>query len=72
MKYYVLVIDAGVEIEVRGPFGTAEARDREAKIVAQSGDFSQDYDSIFRLDVANDVPEAYSYSHDEICELAIR
>ena len=71
MKYYVLTIDSGVEAEIRGPFVTADARDLEARALVQSEDFNHDYDSIFRLDVANDVPEAYSYSDDEIYDGAL-
>jgi hypothetical protein len=66
MKYYALVIDSGVEVEIRGPFATPAARDHEARKVVRLGDFNRDYDSIFRMDVEEDVPDAYSFAHDEL------
>ncbi len=67
MKYYVLIIDSGVDSESRGPFVTSAARDRVAREIVRHPDFNRDYDSIFRLDVENNVPATYSFGHDELC-----
>jgi hypothetical protein len=66
MKYYVLIVGSGVDLETRGPFATPAARDRDARKVVGLPDFNPDYDSIFRMDIEHDVPEAYSFSHDEL------
>jgi hypothetical protein len=66
MKYYALIIDSGVDSEVRGPFATSAGRDREAREIVRHSDFNRDYDSIFRLNVENDVPVTYSFSEDEL------
>lgn len=66
MKHFVLMIESGVDADVRGPFSTAQKRDDEARKLVHLSGFNQDYDSIFRMDVENDKPEAYSFSHDEL------
>ena len=66
MKYYVLIVDSGVEAETRGPFATSAARDDDARKVVGLPDFNHDYDSIFRMDVEADVPKIYSFAHDEL------
>ena len=66
MKYYVLIIDSGVEAEARGPFATSEERDIDARRTAGHPDFNRDYDSIFRMDVEDDVPEFCSFVDDEV------
>jgi len=66
MKYYLLIIDSGVEAEARGPFATSEARDSDARRTAGHPDFNRDYDSIFRMDLEDDVPEFRSFADDEI------
>ncbi len=66
MKYYVLVIQLGVEAEVRGPFATPDKRDREARMAVRLDDFNGDYDSIFRMDIEHDRPETYSFADGEL------
>ena len=66
MKYYVLIIQSGVDSEARGPYATPEARDRNARKVVRFHDFNPDYDSIFRMDVENDAPETYGFAYDEL------
>lgn len=66
MKYYVLIIDSGVEAEICGPFATPATRDRHARKLVRLPEFSRDYDSIFRMDVKNGVPETYSFGHGEL------
>ena len=66
MKYYVLIINSGVDAETRGPFATSAERDRDGRKVVRLEDFNHDYDSIFRMDVGADEPEIYSFTHDEL------
>jgi len=66
MKYYVLIIDSGVDSEARGPFATPTARDAHARELVRLPDFNRDYDSIFRMNVKNDLPDTYSFGHDEL------
>jgi len=66
MKYYVLIIDSGVEAETHGPFATSAARDEDARKAVGLPDFSREYDSIFRMDVEDDVPELYSFADVEL------
>lgn len=66
MKYYVLIIQSGVDAEARGPYTSHWERNRAAREIVQFDDYNSDYDSIFRMDVENDVPETYSFAHDEL------
>jgi hypothetical protein len=66
MKYYILIIDSGVDSEVSAPYATSVARDRAAREMVQHADFNRDYDSIFRMDIENDAPETYPFGHDEL------
>jgi len=66
--HYILTIDAGVQAETVGPFVTRSARDAEAKRIAASAEFNRDYDSIFRMDIQNGLPNVESYAFDELDE----
>lgn len=66
MRYYVLIIDSGVEAGSRGPFATAVARDEDARNVVALSDFSRDYDSIFRMDIESDSPKLYPFADSEL------
>ena len=66
MNYYLLLVEGGVDCDVRGPYPRAADRDQSAREIVRGGDFSADYDSIFRLDLDGNVPSTYSFGHGEL------